>query len=389
MIIKPDIELDEEVCIPYTDEIEQWVEENLPGLKSLTVFLFVRRDRYNQVGSIQFVEKEQKIRPLDKPKHEGRELKVKEICDLLMKLIQADYDQNDKLGKYKFQAKRIVNGGERTFSKHFSPPPMGTDQVGGFINNPSENEEQETIPLLRGMVSEMFDRYVELTSSMSGLFTTMAKQNKDLQESLARQQERSVEIARMQMTREMWSEDKLYEKELAKIKAKASADKTAAVMQQLAKSGALKAVGDSLVPALMSRFGMAPSPQQLPQAQNNQGQEIVPNPPPIQIRPKTAEEEQAELEKGMREAPLKTMCNLLGNTLEDNEKEFLQEELEEVWPDLNKAMNAETETEARESIKALTEKVPKMENPMKLMKALDKLDDQQKVIINSIMNFKM
>lgn len=385
MIIKPDIELDEEVCIPYTDEIEQWVEENLPGLKSLSVFLFVRRDRYNQVGSIQFVEKEQKIRPLDKPKHEGRELKVKEICDLLMKLIQADYDQNDKLGKYKFTAKRIVNGGERTFSKHFSPPPLGTDQVGGFINNPSENEEQETIPLLRGMVSEMFDRYIELTGSMSGLFTTMAKQNKDLQESLARQQERSVEIARMQMTREMWSEDKLYEKELAKIKAKAGAERTQAIMKNLKDSGALKAAGEAFFPALMAKMGMpVPQlPQQTPQ------QEIIPNSPPIQIREKTAEEEQAEIEKGLKESPLKTMCNILGGSLDPDLRETLQEELDDIWNELNEAMNSKTESEAKENVKTLMDKIRKLENPMKLAKAMDKLDETQKNIITQIMNFKI
>ena len=90
MRIVPEIELPDELEMAYKPDLKDWVEDNLEGLRRINIQLYIKRNQYDNVAAIEFFEKSQKNSPKEKPKHDGKDIRPDDICELIMKIIRSN-----------------------------------------------------------------------------------------------------------------------------------------------------------------------------------------------------------------------------------------------------------------------------------------------------------
>lgn len=371
MKIIPEIELPDDLELAYRPELKDWIEDHFEGLRRINIQLFVRKNNWPNVASIEFYSKSESNKPNEKPKHDGKEIDPEDICELIMKVIQYDCEaKDDDSGKYRVQCIKNNGAGQVIKSKHVELP-RGDSDGARFTNNPSDQEVIELLPSALSYIERLQDMNLKMMSVVTEMITPMQVQNSRLQDAVMKGFETRENIRRMEIVERLYERDKETDKEITKLKIEARNKNVDKLLQYAKQTG----IGQQLMQGLMAKLnggGGIQVPQELP-----------PPPPP--------KEPEVDIKSEMEKAPLKTLSNgLYTSIIEEGQEELLKEEIgEEFWNPLYKLMISKSEYEAKqniEEIKQVWEKVDKL----KIMNVMNNnLNESQQKLVGTILQYIM
>jgi hypothetical protein len=376
MHVSPEFDLTEELEIPYKPDLKDWIEDNLLGLKKICISIMQRRDKYDRLGDIEFYEKEEKISPTQKPKNEGREIKANEICEVIMKIIQFDIEAKDTEGKYRIQCIRYMGPSmsDKKMSKHIEVPRINDEAEAGFTTI-SENDDTDLKTYLITQNQQLHDRCIQFMGLATGMMAPMQGYMEQLLKTNNELATKNVEIHKLQFQKDMWEQDKIFEKEIGLKKIEAGKEKFGALMKQIEKSGAINKIVSAGTAFLQSKM-------------NGQQQQGMPQ--QVQQEPEISEEELARIEKEkfeqeLKTSPVKTVCNYLWESLDAMQRGNLKRDLN-FYSDLEQLLTSSTEKEALGNLSVLKEKFSTLTDGDKagMMKVAEYLDEEQQGMVMRI-----
>lgn len=374
MKIYPEFDLEDDLEIPYKPDLKDWIEDNLPGLKKIEISLMIRRDNYDPKGSIEFYNKDEKNTPVQKPKHEGKDIKPDEICELIMKIIQVSLEEYDSGGKYRIQCHRIIGNttAPRKVSKHIEVPRLGGEEEPRFVTNLAEQENADVIPTLMSYIQRLQDQDVVKSKLITDIVQPLQAQNLALQQRIIELSNVHLGVAQLEAQRWMWEKDKELETQLGSEKIKADKEKKIKMWDTLKESRALESLAAMGMEVAKHKFGVEIPMQQKIQQQKQQKQQ-------------DEKERRDKIEEEFRMNPLKARCNLVWGSLDDDQKEKIANELKDDFIYFQELLTSSSEKEATVKLQSLMEKFK--DDPMKLMNAGNMLHEEQQKVVMWIINF--
>ena len=372
MKVIPEIELPDDLEYAYRPDLRDWINDNLPGLRKINVQLYVKKNNYPTIAAIEFLGKEEKNKPNEKPRHDGREVQPEAICELIMKIIQFDVEsKDDDTGKYRVQCVKNNGAGSITKAKHIDIPRSEGNNEIGFSMSPDQ-ESMDLLPTALSYIERLQDMNLKMMSVVTEMIGPMQIQNTRLQDAVMKGFEKQEAIERMHILKEMHERENQKDLELGKIKSENWQKNFDKLIKHAERTGMTKQIMAGIVSKITGQ-------QLVPPPENNN--EPPPPPPPREREPDIKEQLQKE--------PLRTYCNGLYNSiLELDQEDLLKERLgEDVYIPLHKLMNSESEDDAKENLKEVTELLQKA-NQLKIMTALqDTLNEKQQQMVMVIMNY--
>lgn len=377
MRIIPDIELPDELELPYRPELKDWIEDNLQGLRKVNVQLFERKNQWPTVATIEFFSKSETNKPNEKPKHDGRDILPETICELIMKIIQFDCEaKDDDSNKYRVQCIKNNGAGSITKAKHIEPPRSDGEEA-RFINNPSSQESLDLLPSALSYIERLQDMNLKMMSVVTEMITPLQMQNSKLQEAVMKGFETRENIKRMEIVERLYEREKETELEVAKVRTEARNQNIDKLLKYAKQTG----IGQQLITGLMNKINGGGI--QIPQ-------ESSPPPPP----PPPPKDPEADMKSEMENSPIKTLSNALYTSiLEEDQEEDLKNEIGELfWNPLYTLMNSNSEQEAKiniQNVKEIWEKTTDNDK-LKIMNAMNNnLNETQQKLVGRILEYIM
>lgn len=377
MIISPEFDLSEDLEIPYKPDLKDWIEDNLLGLKKISISIYLKRDSYDRLGDIEFYSKDEKISPTQKPKNnESKEIRSNEICEIIMKIIQFDIEAKDTSGKYRIQCIRYMGPSmsDKKMSKHIEVPRLDEESEARFVTN-NENENTDLVSVLMAQNNQLHDRCIQFMGVITGTMGPMKEYMDSLLKANIELSMKNVRVHELQFQKEMWEQDKIFEREIGIKKIEAGKEKFGAFMKQLEKSKGIDTILKAGTSFLQSKLNGGAT---------QQVQQI------IVTEPEISEEEQARIEKekfekDLKNSPIKTVCGMLWNSLDAMQIGNLKRDLS-FYTDLEQLLTSNSEKEALGNLSVLKEKIAAIPDSekMQFMKIQEYLDEEQQGIVMRI-----
>ena len=392
MIVKPDLDLPDQLELCCPQDIIDWIGSKLKGLKYIAIKTYDERQKYNQFARINIQENPS---PTSMP-----EEKADQICDMIYRVLQYKADELDASTNFLIQTYNKSLAGDKASNKHVT---VSTNAGGDKESKPysPDNVDGNLLDSQMTYIKMLQDNAANLLAMMTNVFQPVLESNKQLQAELAANRQENYQIRNLEYTHKVWEKEQEQQYLLEQARLKASKDKWDSALKTINKNGAFDKIMLQAADKFLGSGNSQPAleqPKQPIRREPPQSQPVYAPPaePSKKSEQEILEENRKIAAEAMRTSPLYTLCSYLKDSLdneiienpEDNAKKYIEETLRSsLYKDLMDLLNSENEEDAKKNLLQLRNTFDAALDFEGLMEVRNRLDETQKNIIEKILNY--